>query len=169
MYWFFYTCVLRFKVTPSSMPWASARVSVTLPSLATAPGDITRLWEAAVWDRVVLGGRLVTDRREWLKGSYPAGLCHQQLCAKFRHTKKLCLNEHYPLRHNRPGCHKKAHFSLLHKTFFNISVSIGVVKTFLGKWRVTGSITDKYPLWGYVRRGIRCKTLAVCDNGKLQF
>lgn len=50
-------------MTPSSMPWASARVSVTLASLATPPGDITRLWDAPVWDRVVLGGRLETERQ----------------------------------------------------------------------------------------------------------
>lgn len=49
-------------MTPSSMPWASARVSVTLLSLATPPGDITKLWEATVWDRVVLG-RLETERQ----------------------------------------------------------------------------------------------------------
>lgn len=61
---FFLTCVLRFRVTPSSIPWASASVSVTLLSLATPPGDITRLWDTAVCDRVVLGGRLETDRWE---------------------------------------------------------------------------------------------------------
>lgn len=44
------------------MPWASARVSVTLLSLATPPGDITKLWEAPVCDRVVLG-RLETERQ----------------------------------------------------------------------------------------------------------
>lgn len=49
-------------MTPSSIPCASARVKVTLPSLATPPGDITRLWDAAVCDRVVLGGRLVTEK-----------------------------------------------------------------------------------------------------------
>lgn len=57
------TCVLRFSVTPSSMPWASARVRVTLLSLATPPGDITRLWDATVCGRVVLGGRLETERQ----------------------------------------------------------------------------------------------------------
>ena len=51
-------------MTPSSIPCASARVNVTLPSLATPPGDITRLWDAAVCDRVVLGGRLETDKGE---------------------------------------------------------------------------------------------------------
>lgn len=61
---FFFTCVLRLRVTPSSIPWASVSVSVTLLSLATPPGDITRLWDAAVCDRVVLGGRLETDRWE---------------------------------------------------------------------------------------------------------
>lgn len=57
---FFFTCALRFRVTPSNMPWASVSVSVTLLSLATPPGDITRLWDAAVWDREVLAGRLET-------------------------------------------------------------------------------------------------------------
>lgn len=56
----FFTCALRFRVTPSNMPWASVSVSVTLLSLATPPGDITRLWDAAVWDREVLAGRLET-------------------------------------------------------------------------------------------------------------
>lgn len=50
-------------MTPSSMPWASARVRVTLLSLATPPGDITRLWDATVCGRVVLGGRLETERQ----------------------------------------------------------------------------------------------------------
>lgn len=57
-----FTCALRLRVTPSSMLWASARVSVTLLSLATPPGDITKLWEATVCDRVVLG-RLETERQ----------------------------------------------------------------------------------------------------------
>lgn len=46
------------------MPCASARVSVTLPSLATPPGDITRLWDAEECDSVVLGGKLVTNKRK---------------------------------------------------------------------------------------------------------
>lgn len=54
--------MLRFRVTPSSMPWASARVSVTLLSLATPPDDITKLWDPMVCDRVVLG-RLETERQ----------------------------------------------------------------------------------------------------------
>lgn len=49
-------------MTPSSMPWASARVSVTLLSLATPPGDITKLWDATVCGRVVLG-RLETEKQ----------------------------------------------------------------------------------------------------------
>lgn len=49
-------------MTPSRIPWASARVSVTVSSPATPPGDITRLWDTAGSDRVVLGGRLDTDR-----------------------------------------------------------------------------------------------------------
>lgn len=75
------TCGLRFRVTPSSMPWASARVRVTLLSLATPPGDITRLWDATVCDRVVLGGRPDTERQTGrvLKSSWPApvvaGIC----------------------------------------------------------------------------------------------
>ncbi|TNN42840.1 hypothetical protein EYF80_046970 [Liparis tanakae] len=54
---------LRLSVTPSSIPWASASVRVTLSSPATPPGDITRLWDTAACDRAVLGGRLETEGR----------------------------------------------------------------------------------------------------------
>lgn len=75
------TCVLRLSVTPSSMPWASARVSVTLVSLATPPGDITRLWDAPVWDRVVLGGRLETERQTVESFQRASLVCSALLCS----------------------------------------------------------------------------------------